>query len=299
MDDHVQYNKIMTDETLMESVKHGTNSYPFKCYFEKLSQFDFHCIDWHWHTELEFVYIESGTMTLWIGEQRFELTEGNGVFINSKVLHRFYSREEAVIPNFLCIPFFIAPDNSLIYRKYVCPIISSSLPCLIFGEDVLWQREALSIIKQIFSVQDRASVSELVTSILMQKLWLIIYENTDKTDMREQRSDSGAAQARLQLMMQFIHQNYSQEISLENISYYAKISKSTALNLFNRFLHITPINYLINYRLKEAALLLTKTEKRINTVSYETGFHNVDYFCRAFKKKYKMTPSEYRKNKQI
>ena len=87
MDDHVQYNKIMTDETLMESVKHGTYSYPFKCYFEILSQFDFHCIDWHWHTELEFVYIESGTMTLWIGEQRFELTEGNGVFINSKVLH--------------------------------------------------------------------------------------------------------------------------------------------------------------------------------------------------------------------
>ena len=53
-------NKIVTDENLMESAKHGTDSYPFKCYFEKLSQFDFHCIDWHWHTEWEFVYVESG-----------------------------------------------------------------------------------------------------------------------------------------------------------------------------------------------------------------------------------------------
>ncbi len=34
-------NKIITDENLMESAKHGTDSYPFKCYFEKLSQFDF------------------------------------------------------------------------------------------------------------------------------------------------------------------------------------------------------------------------------------------------------------------
>ena len=42
-------NKIVTDENLMESAKHGTDSYPFKCYFEKLSQFDFHCIDGHWH----------------------------------------------------------------------------------------------------------------------------------------------------------------------------------------------------------------------------------------------------------
>ena len=52
-------NKIVTDENLMESAKHGTDSYPFKCYFEKLSQFDFYCIDWHWHTEWEFVYVAS------------------------------------------------------------------------------------------------------------------------------------------------------------------------------------------------------------------------------------------------
>ena len=33
-------NKIVTDENLMESAKHGTDSYPFKCYFEKLSQLE-------------------------------------------------------------------------------------------------------------------------------------------------------------------------------------------------------------------------------------------------------------------
>ena len=109
--------------------------------------------------------------------------------------------------------------------------------------------------------------------------------------------DSGSAQARLQLMMQFLHQNYAKDISLEEIACYANISKSTVLNLFNRFLHITPINYLIAYRLKKAALLIKNTEKKINTISCETGFHNVDYFCRAFKKSYKMTPTEYRKSK--
>ncbi|MFR3754966.1 MAG: helix-turn-helix transcriptional regulator [Enterocloster sp.] len=76
-----------------------------------------------------------------------------------------------------------------------------------------------------------------------------------------------------------------------------RISKSTALNLFRKFLHITPINYLIHYRLNEAALLLSKTEKKINAISYETGFNNVDYFCRLFKKHYDLTPTEYRKKK--
>lgn len=290
-------NKIVTDDDLMELAKHGTNSYPFKCYFEKLSQFDFYCIEWHWHTEWEFVYVESGSMTLCVGERVLKLSEGNGIFINSKILHRFYSCDEAVIPNFLCRPSFIAPENSLIYQKYVWPIISSSLSCLLLEDAILWQREALEIMKEIFSAQGRGNGSELVTSALMQKLWLTIFENIDKTFITEQAGGSGAEQARLQLMMQFIHQNYSKDISLEEISRYAKISKSTVRNLFNRFLHIAPINYLISYRLKEAALLLKNTEKKITAVSCETGFRNVDHFCRAFKKNYNMTPTEYRKSK--
>ena len=57
------YTKIITDENLMETIPHGSQDYPFRYYYEHLAQFDFNCIDWHWHTELEFVYIQSGTVT--------------------------------------------------------------------------------------------------------------------------------------------------------------------------------------------------------------------------------------------
>ena len=86
-------------------------------------------------------------------------------------------------------------------------------------------------------------------------------------------------------------------LSLDEIAAQSMISKSSALNLFRRYLYITPVNYLINYRLKQAALLLSHTEKKVSTISAETGFHNVDYFCRAFKKHYQVTPGEYRKEK--
>ena len=98
-------------------------------------------------------------------------------------------------------------------------------------------------------------------------------------------------------MMQYIHQNYPHDISLEEIAHHAKISKSTVLNLFRKYLHVTPINYLIGYRLNEAALLLSKTEKKVITISEETGFNNVDHFCRLFKKRYHLTPTQYRKRK--
>ena len=148
MNFNTSYNKIVTDENLMETVKHGSIGYPFHFYYDNLALFDFHCIEWHWHTELEFVYIESGTVTFWIGEKQFILAEGNGVFINSKILHRFYPPAEAVIPNFLCLPSFIAAEDSFIYQKYILPIISSALFFLIFDAEVPWQAEALSIIRQ-------------------------------------------------------------------------------------------------------------------------------------------------------
>lgn len=297
MNFNTSYNKIMTDENLMETIKHGSSSYPFHFYYDNLALFDFNCIEWHWHTELEFVYIESGTVTFWIGEKQFVLSEGNGVFINSKILHRFYSPVEAIIPNFVCMPYFIAAEDSFIYHKYILPVISSNLFFQIFYAEIPWQAEVLTIIRQIIDTQDGVSSCELATASLIQRLWIKIYENADITYMKNHIDNSASSQARLQLMMQYIHQNYSYSISLDDIAGYAGISKSTVLNLFHKYLHITPINYLISYRLNEAARLLSKTEKKVNTISIETGFNNVDYFCRLFKKHYHLTPTEYRKRR--
>lgn len=102
------------------------------------------------------------------------------------------------------------------------------------------------------------------------------------------------SRTRLQLMMQYVHAHYSENITLEDIARTANISKSTALHLFQNNLKLTPVKYLINYRLKQAALLLINTEEKIATISNNTGFNNVDHFCRTFKKAYKMTPTDYR-----
>ena len=295
--DHI-YHKIITDENLMEDIPHGTDSYPFRYYDETMAQFDFNCIDWHWHTELEFVYVQSGIVTVWVGEQQIDLSAGDGIFINSKMLHRFYSASDAHIPNFLCMPTFIAAADTLLYHKYVLPVMTGNLPFLAFHQDIPWQAQVLTLMQQIFTAQNPAHSCELLTSSLLQQLWLLLFNNVPVTTRTHHQTQSSIAQARLQIMMQYIHQNYSQNLSLEDIASQSAISKSSALNLFHKYLHITPVNYLINYRLKQATLLLLKTEKKIHAIATETGFNHVDYFCRLFKNYYHMTPTEYRIHKR-
>ena len=57
MNINTTYTKIITGEDLMETAQHGSTLYPFQFYYEDLSVFDFNCIEWHWHTELEFIIL--------------------------------------------------------------------------------------------------------------------------------------------------------------------------------------------------------------------------------------------------
>ena len=288
------YNKILTDEEFMEIKPHGSSAYPFQYYYDNLELFDFHCIEWHWHREFEFLYVESGQVLCGIGEKQIILSEGDAIFINSKILHRFYASSGGVIPNFVCMPEFIAPESSLVYKKYILPIISSNMSFQYFQSAEPWQARIIQIMIKIMETQENEKIKELSTLALLQNLWLIFYENVKLSDKEKMQTVDEAAQKRVQLMMQYIHENYKQGLSLNEIASHIGVSKSTALHLFQRFLHTTPVNYLIEYRLQAASWLLKNTNKKVKTIAYESGFHNVDYFCRLFKSRYHVTPSEYR-----
>ena len=290
----MDYKKILTDEDFMEIKQHGSSDYPFQYYYDDLGLFDFHCIEWHCHREFEFLYVESGEIICGIGEKQIILSEGDAIFINSKILHRFYASSGGVIPNFVCMPEFIAPENSLVFKKYILPIISSNMSFQCFQIAEPWQARIIQIMIKIMGTQENEKIRELSTLALLQDLWLIFYENVKLSDKEKMQTVDEAAQKRVQLMMQYIHENYNHEMSLDEIASHIGISKSTALNLFQRFLHTTPVSYLIGYRLQAASWLLKNTNKKVKTIAYESGFRNVDYFCRLFKKRYHLTPSDYR-----
>ena len=292
------FTKISTDEQLMETASHGSEDFPFKFYYENLTLFDFNCIEWHWHTEFEFVYVEKGFVTVNICDKQFTLEEGNAIFINSKILHKFYSKEEAIIPNFLCIPHFISEKNSLIYKKYILPILNSSLDFVVFSPNVAWQKKAIKIFLEIICLCDEEkniSNNELLILSNIQKLWSIIFSNTKHLQKEENQNQNALSLYRLQMMMQYIHTNFALEISLEDLCKSSNMSKTSVLNLFKKFLCTSPINYLINYRLQVASKLLKNTQKSVKSISIECGFESVDYFCKTFKKHYGVTPSVYRK----
>ena len=289
--------KISTDETLRETIQHGSNHYPFAYYPDNIWNFDFHRIDWHWHHEMEFLYVVEGTALCLIGTNKINLHKGSGIFINSGVLHRFEAQSSTFAPNIVFSPTLLAPENSLIYKKYILPVINSSVPYQVFNPSSTWEKQVLQLLTQIFTLQETEQNNELCTIQLLIQLWNILQKNINLDSNANSIHRSNHKQARLQVMMQYIYDHYMEEITLEMIAASASISKSGALNIFQTCIHISPVAYLIQYRLAQAAEQLYTTQKSVSSIAEETGFTSSGYFCRKFRQYYHMSPNEYRKKK--
>ncbi|MBF6625210.1 AraC family transcriptional regulator [Tuanshanicoccus lijuaniae] len=92
----------------------------------------------------------------------------------------------------------------------------------------------------------------------------------------------------------YIRDNYSEKITLDSLSEVADINKYYLIRLFKQFTGLSPIDYLIHVRLKEAERLLVTTNMSVATISDFVGFHSPSHFSKTFKEYNHITPTKYR-----
>ena len=99
----------------------------------------------------------------------------------------------------------------------------------------------------------------------------------------------------VEVLKNYMDHYYDQNISLEQLARLYYINDKYIGRLFKRQVGATFHEYLNEVRLKHAAILLQSSDKSIAQIALDVGFQNIPYFNRVFVKKYKITPSQYRK----
>lgn len=97
--------------------------------------------------------------------------------------------------------------------------------------------------------------------------------------------------------MEFIQSNYANPIRITDIADYVCINRSYLYSLFRKELHMSPQEYLSNYRLTRAAELLIVTDLSVESVAFSCGYSDPLVFSKAFKLRNGITPSRYRQEK--
>lgn len=106
---------------------------------------------------------------------------------------------------------------------------------------------------------------------------------------REEQSESVTAKAKL-----YINENYSKELSLDEVSRYVNISPYYFSKLFKEEEGVNFIEYLTGVRIGHAKELLRNPTLSIKEICIMSGYSDPNYFSRIFKKQEGVTPSEYR-----
>lgn len=99
---------------------------------------------------------------------------------------------------------------------------------------------------------------------------------------------------RLKDILKYVETNYSEKITIADAAGICGFSESHFMKFFKSSMSVSFTDYLNHYRLTMAARLLLSSSDSIANIAAETGFENLSYFNRVFKRKYGCTPSVFR-----
>ena len=97
--------------------------------------------------------------------------------------------------------------------------------------------------------------------------------------------------------LDYIELHYAEKIGLKTLSDALYISPNYFSDLFRRHMKVKFSDFLIEYRLKKACILLKKPEYKVSEIAEMVGFRDSTYFSTVFKKTYNLTPLEYKNTK--
>ena len=286
-----------------EKEKHGTAQFPVglhKLEYPADTDVMFYV---HWHQEFEFLVLTEGKVLFTIEDMKYVMNPGDIVFINSNYLHMAKNICGGVC-SFYAIDFSYHVLNedihSIFSKKFIRPILNDKYVFPEFmpvseDEGKCWQKDIRNYLHEIGECPEH----ELEPfELMIRSRILAIWDILDKNCVRAQKDNDIESRysERLEPVISYIKENYAYEITLGELAAILPMSEGQFSRVFKQTMKLSPIQYLMRYRILQSCKLLQDTEKKIGEIANLSGFNNISYFNRVFLNTIGCTPKEYREN---
>ena len=248
---------------------------------------------WHYHPELELVYIAKGSGKIHIGRHLSYYTDGVLLLIGPNLPHlgfvdRMTLNEEEIIAqfrvDFLGEDFFSSPEMYKIQQLIVrsasgIRFDDTLLPY--FGNKLKELLEMNQFNKLIYFLKMLEEMSEINEYELLNAESHFLISNQQDNDRMDQ-------------IFKFVRNNFDGEISLDQIANEVSLTVPAFCRYFKKSTSKTFTEYVNEFRIVHATKLLAEGQLSLTEVFMECGFNSQSHFIKQFKKITGQTPSQYR-----
>lgn len=283
---------LTTNHDLKELYPQGTLEFPCAAYESAHTDQPADIISWHWHEELEIIYIKKGTLKILIPSQEYVLSAGNLVILNSRVLHSVIGEPCGELQSFVFSSLLLTGSSTSAFSlKYLSPLISCSGFQLLPSTDPA----VISAFHLAFdAMQNESFAYEFTVREQLSKIILSCFVQL-KDELYLQNTAPNTDTLRIEKMLDYIQLHYTEALTLNKIAASVGLSERECLRCFKRTIKESPIQYLMKYRLMQSALLLrSKPSASIAEIANDCGFDHPSYYAQQFRRFYQCTPREYR-----
>ena len=241
-----------------------------------------------WHREPELVYVTKGSAECIVNGEELTLEEGGFILLNSEDVHLVRPVGESSC-SLLSMIF------SLEYIKMFRNSVDGILFDLESDKDV--KEKINSLLGDIAkSFENKSSYNSLLQIAYVNHIYYLMlehcvcYKRLPASSGLPKRDFSYAKTA-----ISYINENYTREITLDEISMIVNLSPSYFSKYFKKVTQISYSEYLANLRLEKAIQDMLENNTSVSAAAIRNGFANVKSFITQCKKVYKCTPAQYKK----
>ena len=277
---------------LKENKPHGTKDDPFSTYHIENAGRSFQ-IPVHWHDEFEIIYVRSGFLTVSISGESYIGKTGEAFVVSPGNLHLMGSQSGTVDYYTFLFPlkYISFRTDDMLDEKLLEPLNSGHLMICPRVNDTA--KELCEQLIKIYEAKNDESESKITTQVRTKIILLqFILEMWKKGFVIE--NDTSGRNIVEKEMVSYIQQNFTGKISLKEFGEQFHLSEKYISRYFKEHFHITLSQYITYLRLENAKQLLQDTDLSVTETAMQSGYQNVSYFIRSFKKAYGISPLKYR-----
>lgn len=248
------------------------------------------CIPLHAHKRVEILRVTAGSAKIQSGKTIIEAKKGDIMFIFPGTPHECIAKDEGVNFDIIMFDLALLKNDIAAFNSYIEIFESNYISC---GE-IIRSQEVSETLDKLYELCEKypPQQSNYCSLYILGNIYVLFAELCKCIE--EKSSTSIYADRAFGEIISYINTNYTKNITTQSISEHFKYNESYFSRKFKEITGVSSTKYIHLLRLQHAKALLLKKDTPIHIVAKKSGFSDINYFNRCFKKYFGLPPSKIR-----